>query len=130
MRDEYKVYATTIENSMDGNRLNRHKICACMCLAIMKVYPFSNETIDKQKHEPLFHVANEFLAIDVSMSLLFYYIKYHLSVESGVPFENLGMTKLHFPKPILHESPIINILVKILHTAHVRKSEVDILLFT
>ncbi|MCL2204553.1 MAG: hypothetical protein FWB88_11520 [Defluviitaleaceae bacterium] len=108
----YNQYENTFNNCMNSPRLDRHKMAACMCLAVCKARPFGtlNDT-----RTSLNQLANEYLALQVSIDILESFIRDDM-VKTNPGYS--ATPKISFPAPIQDEKSYESILVSCLHYSH------------
>jgi hypothetical protein len=72
--ETYNQMEESIVSDMISNRLDRHKICACLCKSILQVMPLDTPEETLAGMERLCYIANEFLALGVAMDLMRWFL--------------------------------------------------------
>ena len=114
IQESYNQYREIIKKSMTGQRINRHKIASCICLAIIESRPFNRYFGEGEEVPASHYILNECLAVDASLALLLAYMKDDIK---GID----SITELDFPEPAEHESPVDFTLIYLL--MHLSKKE-------
>lgn len=117
----FRLLCNKNQHNTDGpNLLDRHKVCAALCVAIIRSHLLSSsDTInDNNRDMSKYHKYNEQLAISVSLNLLAAFIDAEYAKETDpTPFisEELAFT---FPKPLNSNEDYEDTIVRSIYFAN------------
>jgi len=111
--DAYNEQEQLFENNMKNPRLDRHKIAACLCIAVCVARPFDAPNEIKDDLSPR---ANEVLAVITALNILEKFICDDIKKEKKLYSANSPL--IQFPELIKDEKANINGLISCLYFSH------------